>query len=176
MGTGIVGTGSYGLRDAEYASYVDLGTGSTAVRVEGQLSIGSVDIQIGAVELKDQLTDNRATIAGSRLYVDARGTIIAVGSNAVGTVAIGKALVHLYNRQTSDEQRTEDTKYNNGIGFTPADARMGTSMATFFQRRGYLTPKQIAYWRKPNAKGTPRILKYKKQLLEEALRKQAEKV
>jgi hypothetical protein len=38
-------------------------------------------------------------------------------------------------------------------------------MAKFFADRGYLTEKQLAYWRKPNAKGTPRICKYAGQLL-----------
>jgi hypothetical protein len=85
--------------------------------------------------------------------------------------AVARALVVLNERQTFDEQRTEDTKYNNGVGFTPADARMGTSMATFFERNKYLTSKQIAYWRKPNTRGVPRICKYAGQLLEIALNK-----
>ena len=80
MGTGIVGTGSYGLRDAEYASYVDLGAGSTAVRVEGQLSLGSVDIQVGAVEIKNSDTDTRVSVA----YVDS-----AMGSG--GMLVLDKA-------------------------------------------------------------------------------------
>ena len=80
--------------------------------------------------------------------------------------AIARALVALNERQTQDEQRSEETKYHNGIGFTGADARMGTSMAQFYQARGYLTAKQLAYWKKPNKNGVWRICKYAGQLLE----------
>lgn len=79
--------------------------------------------------------------------------------------AVARALVVLNERQTVDEQATENTKYNNGRGFRPCHARMGTSMANFFQRRGYLTEKQIAYWRVPQADGKMRIEIYAGQLL-----------
>lgn len=87
--------------------------------------------------------------------------------------AIIRALIVLNERQTRDEQASEDTKYNNGVGFTPADAKMGTSMAEFYARRGYLTDKQLAYWKKPNRKGVWRICKYAGQLLDIANAKQA---
>ena len=87
--------------------------------------------------------------------------------------AIIRALIVLNERQTQDEQASEDTKYNNGVGFTPADAKMGTSMAEFYARRGYLTDKQLAYWKKPNRKGVWRICKYAGQLLDAAIAKQA---
>lgn len=79
--------------------------------------------------------------------------------------AVGRALIVLNERQTKAEQASEATINDNGEGFTPADARMGTSMATFYAARSYLTDKQLAYWRKPNAKGVPRINKYAGQLL-----------
>jgi hypothetical protein len=79
--------------------------------------------------------------------------------------AVGRALVALYARQTESEKSAETTINLNGEGFTPADAFVGSSMAQFFAARGYLTEKQLAYWRKPNAKGTPRICKYAGQLL-----------
>jgi hypothetical protein len=41
---------------------------------------------------------------------------------------------------------------------------MGTSMAQFYLRKGYLTAKQIAYWRKPMKCGNMRIGVYWKQL------------
>lgn len=90
--------------------------------------------------------------------------------------AIGRALMVLRNRQTADEQRSERTKYLNGRGFRPCHARMGTSMADFFQRRGYLTEKQIAYWRVKMADGNSRIEIYARQLLEEAAIKAAAKM
>lgn len=80
--------------------------------------------------------------------------------------AIARALVVLTERQTADEQSAESTKYHNGIGWTGADARMGTSMAQFYVKRGYLTEKQLAYWKKPNVRGVWRICKYAGQLLE----------
>jgi hypothetical protein len=82
--------------------------------------------------------------------------------------AVARALVVLTARQTSDEQACEGTKYLNGRGFRPQHARMGTSMAKFFQRNNYLSAKQLAYWRVPDRSGTPRICIYAGQLLEEA--------
>lgn len=88
--------------------------------------------------------------------------------------AVARALVVLTERQTDDEQRDEGTKYLNGEGFRPCHARMGTSMAKFFQRRGYLTPKQTAYWRQPMKGGKMRIEIYAGQLLEVVQAKQSE--
>ena len=82
--------------------------------------------------------------------------------------AVTRALVVINARQTSDEQATEGTKYSNGRGFRPYHARMGTSMAKFFERNGYLSAKQLAYWRVPDRSGIPRICIYAGQLLEEA--------
>lgn len=85
--------------------------------------------------------------------------------------AIGRALVVLKNRQTADEQVEEHTRHRNGRGFRPCHARMGTNMAQFFERRGYLTAKQVEYWRRPMADGRSRIEIYSRQLLEEAVAK-----
>lgn len=82
--------------------------------------------------------------------------------------AIGRALLALRARQTEDEQVSQDTKWNNMKGFRPCDARMGTSMANFFERRGYLSPKQLAYWRRPVKTHPMRIAVYANQLLKVA--------
>jgi len=82
--------------------------------------------------------------------------------------AVARALLVVNANQTRDEQAQEDTKYRNGEGFRPCHARMGTSMAKFYEARGYLSPKQVAYWRKPDATGTPRIALYWRQLAEAA--------
>jgi hypothetical protein len=82
--------------------------------------------------------------------------------------AVARALVVLNTRQTADEQSNEMTRHLNGMGFRPCHARMGTSMAKFYERNGYLTPKQINYWRTPMKNGTPRINIYAGQLLEVA--------
>lgn len=80
--------------------------------------------------------------------------------------AVARALVVLTERQTQDEQAQENTKYQNGMGFRPCHARMGTSMAKFFLRNGYLSPKQLAYWRALQKDGKMRIEIYAGQLLE----------
>ena len=80
--------------------------------------------------------------------------------------AVGRALVQLAARQTADERVQETTKYQNGRGFKPCHARMGTSMTDFFTRNGYLSPKQVAYWRRREATGNTRIGCYARQLLE----------
>lgn len=88
--------------------------------------------------------------------------------------AIARALVVLKNRQTTDEQIVKDSKYRNGRGFRPCHAAIGTSMAEFYERNGYLSAKQIAYWRKRGKEGM-RIAIYWRQLLQEAYKKAAEK-
>jgi hypothetical protein len=85
--------------------------------------------------------------------------------------AIARALIVLTERQTFDEMQAKDTKYQNGIGFTPADARMGVSMGLQARNGFTLSAKQLAYWRKPNAKGIPRIGKYANQLIDAAKQK-----
>lgn len=90
--------------------------------------------------------------------------------------AVARALIVLTARQTDDEQRSENTKYLNGRGFRPCHARMGTSHAKFFQRTGFLTDKQINYWRVPMACGNMRLGIYWAQLLEAAQDKSREKI
>jgi hypothetical protein len=89
--------------------------------------------------------------------------------------AIVRALLVLNARQTTDEQVSEHTRYLNGRGFRPCHARMGTSHAKFFQRNGYLTDKQINYWRVTMKDGNMRIGIYWAQLLEEAEKKAMKK-
>lgn len=94
---------------------------------------------------------------------------------ATNDKAVARALVALNDRQTADEQINQSTRLDNGQGFKPCHARMGTSMAEFFQKFGYLSPKQIAYWRKVDANGSMRIGCYWKQLMEVAAAKEAAK-
>ena len=89
--------------------------------------------------------------------------------------AVARALVVLNDRQTADEQATKDTRVLNGMGFKPCHARMGTSMAQFFQRAGYLSPKQLAYWRKLDKSGYPKLACYWKQLSDAAEQKKLTK-
>ena len=86
-------------------------------------------------------------------------------------LAVGRALVHLNNRQTQDEQRDTMTKHQNGRGFRPSHAFMGTSMARYFLQHGSLSAKQLAYWRTRDKAGNMRIGMYWSQLVEEAQKK-----
>ena len=79
--------------------------------------------------------------------------------------AVARALVVLNANQTSTEQRSESTINRNGEGFRPAHARVGTSMANFYMARGYLTAKQVEYWRRPMKCGNSRIGIYWRQLV-----------
>jgi len=90
--------------------------------------------------------------------------------------AIARALVVLNNNQTVAEQRSEATINRNGEGFRPCHARMGTSMAEFYQKRGFLSPKQIAYWRVKDKNGDMRLAIYWRQLAEAAEAKKATQV
>lgn len=81
--------------------------------------------------------------------------------------AVARAIVRINENQTADEQDQQIVKYQNGKGFRPAHARMGTSMARFFNQKGYLSPKQIAYWRVTDKKGNMRIGIYANQLLKD---------
>lgn len=89
--------------------------------------------------------------------------------------AVTRALVVLNERQTQDEQASENTRYLNGRGFRPCHAKRGTGMAKFFLSRGFLTAKQINYWRQIEKSGSMRIGIYAGQLLEEANAKAAKK-
>lgn len=54
-----------------------------------------------------------------------------------------RALVVIYERQTTDEQNTLSTNHHNNIGFTGADAYILTSLAQFYKRNKYLSEKQM---------------------------------
>lgn len=81
---------------------------------------------------------------------------------------IGKALVHLLNRQTREEQNRDDTIVHNLRGFTPADAYSGSLSARYYLKHKTLQDWQMTMWSKPNTKGIPRLAKYWRQLDEEA--------
>ena len=86
---------------------------------------------------------------------------------------VGRALVALLQRQTKDEQRANDTRENNGVGFSGCDGRSGTLTAKTFIRDGKLLDWQVARWTKSQKNGYPRLAKYAKQLNEIALEKGA---
>lgn len=78
--------------------------------------------------------------------------------------AIGRALVHLHNRQTVSELASGSTNTDNGRGFTHSDARSGTIHARYYLKHRNLLPWMVEMWTKPNSKGIPRLAKYHAQL------------
>lgn len=53
--------------------------------------------------------------------------------------AVEKALVMLYDWQTSDEQSTRNTRHTNGKGFNTAHAKLGTYLAKWIKSGRQLT-------------------------------------
>ena len=102
---------------------------------------------------------------------------VLLREDTVGMHAIGRALMVLYTNQTVYERQVQNTINNNNMGFTPNDAKRGTSMADFYNRNGYLTQAQIDYWQKPawTEKKKVRILKYWRQLIIAAEHKAAQR-
>ena len=72
------------------------------------------------------------------------------------TYAIG-ALVKLYSLQTADEQMSNSTEHENGVGFNAFDAMILSDIAKYYMKKGFLSPKQIKLIK-------PKLYKYTKQL------------
>ncbi|MCI0525954.1 MAG: hypothetical protein L0Y56_00675 [Nitrospira sp.] len=76
-----------------------------------------------------------------------------------GRRAVERAIIAIYSRQTQEEQVSESTLRLNGIGFSGADARLGSYYARWIQNGKRLSGKHLERARKMT-------LKYRKQLLE----------
>jgi len=98
-------------------------------------------------------------------------TQLITRNDAVAMNAVGRALVCLLRRQTTEEARDNTTRNLNNRGFTPADARFGCIHAKYYIKHGCLQEWQVRYWLRENAKGTLRLAKYWRQLDEEAQKK-----
>lgn len=55
-----------------------------------------------------------------------------------------KGLLKIFENQTLDEQKSKDTMYHNGIGFSGTDGRILSSFAVQFQKNRRLSEKQMA--------------------------------
>jgi len=73
--------------------------------------------------------------------------------------AVARAILAIYNRQTEDEQTIKETTDHNGIGYNGVDANFMSSLAQFYQTKGFLSSGQLKYGRKA-------IMKYAGQLTE----------
>jgi hypothetical protein len=89
------------------------------------------------------------------------------------TKVIGRALLAIYNNQTSVEQSMDTTKVCNGIGFCKPDARVGSIGARMFSSKATLQSWVVEVWMRPAKDGYPRICKYASQLHSIALAKKA---
>jgi len=74
-----------------------------------------------------------------------------------------RALLAIYDKQTIEEQQSDETLRHNGEGFTGADAPFLTRLAKFYRERGFLTTKQMQCLRFSRS-GKDRLGKYSKQL------------
>jgi hypothetical protein len=77
---------------------------------------------------------------------------------------IGRALVALFAYQTGDEQKTNNTKEYNNVGFTGADGKGGSLTAKSYMKHGKLEPWQVERWTKRGKNGYSRLCKYHNQL------------
>ena len=71
--------------------------------------------------------------------------------------AVARGVVAIFNLQTEDEQNVGETSVKNGVGFNGVDANFMSSIAQFYMRRNFLSPKQVEFARK-------KLLKYSNQL------------
>jgi len=54
-----------------------------------------------------------------------------------------RGILAIYDRQTADEQTTEQTRYHNGVGFGATDAEILSSFAKQLQKGRTLSQKQV---------------------------------
>ena len=81
---------------------------------------------------------------------------------------IGRALVHIFNRQTEDEKSSNTTNKHNSVGFAGCDARSGSMTAKYWLKHGKLEDWQMEKWTKIGSNGFARLCKYHRQLNEVA--------
>ena len=72
---------------------------------------------------------------------------------------VGRSLVQLYNKQTSDEQTSMSTRYHNNRGFNGVDAHILSSFTEQYQRKQWLSEKQLYLARKKLGKYVGQLTK-----------------
>ncbi len=73
-------------------------------------------------------------------------------------VIVGRALTHLYERQTLNEQTAHSTSEDNNVGFTAFDPAFGTICARQWIDRQYLSEKQVQIWTRVMKNGFPKFV------------------
>lgn len=56
--------------------------------------------------------------------------------------ALYRALMRIYHKQTQDEKDNLDTRNWNTVGFSGVDGHIMTSIASHYENKGWLSPKQ----------------------------------
>lgn len=79
-------------------------------------------------------------------------------TDAKTRAALSRALLFLYDRQTSDEQATGNTSHSNGRGFSGCDAEFLSSVARSAQKYGNISAGQAPYVAKKLAKYTGQLM------------------
>lgn len=93
--------------------------------------------------------------------------------------AVERAILFLYSQQTSDERVTSSTRHDNARGFSAADASRGSYYARWilgYDRQGNRRYPNRRLTGSHLDKARDMVLKYRRQLLAEAIRREAEKV
>lgn len=76
-------------------------------------------------------------------------------------LAVERAVLVLFRRQTSDEQRDGDTRHHNGRGFTAAHAKLGTYLARWVMSNKHLSGHHLV-------KARRLVLHYTRQVTDQA--------
>ena len=69
-----------------------------------------------------------------------------------------RGIVAIFEKQTWDEQQTEQTTEHNGVGFNGIDAELMSSFAKQIQRGRVLSTKQLAFAQKKMPKYAGQLL------------------
>lgn len=80
-------------------------------------------------------------------------------------------IFHINSLQEPAEQQRKETAFDNGVGWTQGDARVGTLTAEAIAKYGAMQEWQLKMWASLNSKGEPRLAKYHKQLNDIAINK-----
>ena len=73
-------------------------------------------------------------------------------------VALRRGILRIFERQTQDEQRSHNTHYHNGIGFSASDAKFLSDMAALVRNNRAMSEGQLIVSRR-------KMVKYANQLL-----------
>lgn len=70
-----------------------------------------------------------------------------------------RGLLAIHERQTEEEQATETTKEQNGVGFNGVDANILSDLVNQYKRTNFLSPRQIVLIRKLMVKYAGQLVK-----------------